>query len=229
MTFPEGKMKAVTFSYDDGIEQDKRLIEIFNKYRLKCTFNLNSGIQSGANCNVSNGVVIRRLNMAEIKRLYAGHEVAVHTLTHPHLEKLDMATIENEISVDKDNLERIFGNRVIGMAYPYGTYDQRVVDIIGKIGIKYARTVCSSGSFDMPTDFLRLKPTCHHSDEKLFDLAEEFIALKPDEPKLFYIWGHSFEFDLEDNWDLIEKFCSMISGKDDIFYGTNSQVLFQNV
>lgn len=38
-----GKKKAVTFSFDDGVTQDIRLIEIFNKYGLKGTFNLNSG------------------------------------------------------------------------------------------------------------------------------------------------------------------------------------------
>ena len=41
-----GKNKAVTFSYDDGIEQDKQLVDIFNTYGLKCTFNLNSGIMN---------------------------------------------------------------------------------------------------------------------------------------------------------------------------------------
>ena len=38
-----GKLKAVTFSYDDGMTQDIRLIELLNKYNLKCTFNINSG------------------------------------------------------------------------------------------------------------------------------------------------------------------------------------------
>ena len=36
-----GMKKALTFSYDDGVTQDIRLIEIFNKYNLKATFNLN--------------------------------------------------------------------------------------------------------------------------------------------------------------------------------------------
>ena len=35
-----GKMKAVTFSYDDGVTQDIRLIDLFNKYSLKATFNI---------------------------------------------------------------------------------------------------------------------------------------------------------------------------------------------
>ena len=36
------KKKAVTFSFDDGVTQDIRLIELLNKYGLKATFNLNS-------------------------------------------------------------------------------------------------------------------------------------------------------------------------------------------
>ena len=43
-----GKKKAVTFSYDDGVEQDRRLIALFNKYGMKATFNQNSGIQTRA-------------------------------------------------------------------------------------------------------------------------------------------------------------------------------------
>lgn len=41
-TWKEQKRKAVTFSYDDGVTQDIRLIEMLNRYNLKCTFNLNS-------------------------------------------------------------------------------------------------------------------------------------------------------------------------------------------
>ena len=37
-------MKYVTFSFDDGVTQDKRLIELLNKYGLKATFNLNSSL-----------------------------------------------------------------------------------------------------------------------------------------------------------------------------------------
>ena len=43
MRFPGGLAKALTFSYDDGVEQDIRLVEILDKYGMKGTFNLNSG------------------------------------------------------------------------------------------------------------------------------------------------------------------------------------------
>ena len=61
--------------------------------------------------------------------------------------------------------------------------------------------------------------------EEMFRLGEEFIKLKPDTPKVFYIWGHSYEFDALNDWDMFEDFLRLISGKEDIFYGTNSEVL----
>lgn len=76
---------------------------------------------------------------------------------------------------------------------------------------------------------MKLAATCHHNDDKLFELAEQFIKAEPqgDQQMLFYIWGHSYEFDVNNNWDRIEKLCSMLAGRDDIFYGTNSQCILQ--
>ena len=42
LRFPEGKSKAFTMSYDDGVVQDKRLIELMKANGIKGTFNLNS-------------------------------------------------------------------------------------------------------------------------------------------------------------------------------------------
>ena len=40
--YKDGKRYALTFSYDDGCAQDRRLVELFNKYEMKATFNFNS-------------------------------------------------------------------------------------------------------------------------------------------------------------------------------------------
>ena len=61
--------------------------------------------------------------------------------------------------------------------------------------------------------------------EKLFSLAEEFLAAHPTRDQIFYIWGHSYELDAADGWETLERFCKLISGKEDIFYGTNREVL----
>ena len=223
-----GKKKALTFSYDDGVCQDIRLVEIFNRYGMKCTFNLNSGIQTGANGRVrDDGVAIYRMNVAGLPELYKGHEIAVHALSHASLTHHDDDTVRNELTEDMANLERIFGYKMMGMAYPNGTFDDRVVSLVAKTGLKYARTTISSHSFNVPTDLLRLPATCHHKDDRLMDLAREFLEADDDTPRLFYVWGHSYEFDINQNWEVIEEFCRLMSGHDDIFYGTNTEVLLQ--
>lgn len=219
-------MKYVTFSYDDGVTQDKRLVEIFNKYGMKCTFNLNSGIMSEDSCWENKGVHIRRMTAEEIGNLYDGHEIACHFLTHPFPFELDDKTLDYEIGMDIENLSKMFGCEIVGCAYPYGQYDDRVVAALQKHGIKYARTCGTTSNFAPQTDLLRFMSTCHHKDEKLFELAERFIAEKSDdEKKVFYIWGHSYEFDVDNNWDRIERLCKMLSEHEDIIPVTNSQVL----
>ncbi|GHU24329.1 polysaccharide deacetylase [Spirochaetia bacterium] len=221
--FPNGKMKALTISYDDGVEQDRKLVEILNRYHIKATFNLNSGIQSGANKWEREGCTICRMNIDGLPELYAGHEIAVHTLTHPRLETLDEATIINEIAEDKRNLERIFGKSVIGMAYPFGTFNNTVKRAVRNCGLRYARGVVSTHSFLLGGDLIEFQPTLHHNDTRLMELAEIFVKSKPDTPQLFYLWGHSYEFDINNNWNIIEDFCRLVSGRDDIFYGTNAE------
>jgi peptidoglycan/xylan/chitin deacetylase (PgdA/CDA1 family) len=223
--FPNNKMKALTLSYDDGVEQDRRLVEILNRYGIKATFNLNSGLQSGASQWTRGDVVIRRMNIAGIPELYRGHEIAVHSLTHPHLENLDKETVANELEQDKINLERIFGTEIYGMAYPFGTFNDTVVEVVRNCNLRYARGVKSTYSFDIPQDLLAYQPTIHHNDKSLMELAETFIKLKPSKPSVFYLWGHSYEFEVDNNWQVIEDFCRLVSGRDDIYYATNSQAL----
>jgi peptidoglycan/xylan/chitin deacetylase (PgdA/CDA1 family) len=225
--FPQGKMKALTLSYDDGVEQDRKLVEILNRYGIKAAFNLNSGIQSGSSKWESNGITIRRMNVESLPELYRGHEIAVHSLTHPRLEELDEKTVVNELTQDKINLERIFGAKIYGMAYPFGTYNDEVKKIAARCGILYARGVDSTFSFDIPKDLLAYQPTAQHTDSGLMELAETFIKLKPNNPQVFYLWGHSYEFDINNNWQLIDDFCKLMSNKDDIYYATNAQALLE--
>ncbi len=227
----DGKMKAITFSYDDCTVQDVRLVELFNKYGVKATFNVNSELFSQKNELILEGVRVchDKLDVNDIKKLYEGHEVAVHTLTHPCLQQIkDDDEIVRQIEEDRKNLENIVGYKIVGMAYPCnGNNVDRVADIIkNRTAIKYARTTTSTFNFDLQHDLLQFNPTVHHHDyDNLFKLGEEFVNLKCDTPKLFYIWGHSFEFDIHNDWERFEDFLRLISGRDDVFYGTNSDVL----
>ena len=229
-----GKMKAVTFSYDDGVTQDKRLIEILNKYGLKATFNLNSGLLGKSNTLVRGGVTVNhnKIDPKDVKAVYSGHEVAAHTLTHPSLPNSTDSEVIRQVEEDRLNLSELVGYEVVGMAYPGGgvNNNERVAELIRKnTGIKYARTITSTYTYDPQTNLYRFNPTVYHvmenRKERLMELAEEFVNLTPEAPKIFYVWGHSYEFDIADTWDYFEEFCKMISGRDDIYYGTNKEVL----
>lgn len=226
-----GKNKAVTFSYDDGVTQDKRLIEMFDKYGLKCTFNLNSELLGldGALEREGERVDHIKVKPAEVKTIYAGHEVAVHTLTHPSLCNCSAQEIYRQVEEDRVKLGELTGYEVVGMAYPNGTNyigDTAPEIIREKTGVKYARTTTSTYNFDLQDDLILFHPTVYHQEwDALFSLGRKFLALETAKPQLFYIWGHAYEFDIHDTWDRMEKFCKMISGRDDIFYGTNKEVL----
>ena len=221
--------KALTFSYDDGIEQDRKLVEIFNKYGMKATFNLNTGIQTSESNFEIEGVYINRMKQEGLEELYRGHEIATHGLTHAAPTGMTKEQLDKEFLTDMSNIERIYGTYPVGMAYAYGCVDDEVVKYLKSIGIKYGRTVEASHSFEIPKEPLKLKATCHHDDDMLFELAEKFLKAEPkeNEQMLFYVWGHSYEFDVNNNWDRIEEFCKMMSGKADIFYGTNRECLVQ--
>lgn len=220
-----GKNKAVTFSYDDGIGQDKRFVEILNRYGLKGTFNLNSGIMGKNGSFMIGEIPVNRLTADAIPELYRGHEIAVHTLTHPNLLELDDEAVRREIAEDKANLERIFGTKICGMAYPYGTFDERIIRIARECGIEFSRTVMDAPDFAPQENLMELRATCHHKNPRLFELLDEFLAYEGEEPAIFCLWGHSYEFDVDGNWELIEEFCRRVSGRDEIFYGTNSEIL----
>ena len=158
----------------------------------------------------------------------SGNEVAVHGCVHYSLPDVPDASATADIVNDRIALEEMFGTIVTGMAYAMGTFSDKAVEILKNCGIEYARTAQSTGTFDIPTDWLRLPATCHHKNPRLMKLGEEFLDMQLRDgahaPKLFYLWGHSYEFDDNDNWNVIEDFCEYIGGKDDVWYATNIEI-----
>lgn len=225
MLFKDGKSKALTFSYDDGPKEDRALVALFNKYNLKGTFNLNSQFLIDRATNPNDNAV----DYTEVESLYEGHEVAVHGLTHPFLERLPVDVMMHEILKDRENLEKFSGKIVRGMAYPFGTYNDNVVRVAQDAGIRYSRTCEAHHGFGIRRDWLRMPSTCHHAEEVLFELADKFVNETPftrwaTEGWLFYVWGHSYEFRTEQDWDRMEKFCQEVSNKDDVWYATNLEI-----
>ena len=144
-----GKKKALTFSFDDGVAQDLRVIEILDKYSLKATFNLNSARLGRKGTLERNGRVVdfSMISCDSVKSAYKSHEVAAHTLTHMMLPSLDDSNVIWQVEEDRRRLSELVGYEVLGMAYPCGgkNNDERVAKIIKEnTGIRFARTISSA-------------------------------------------------------------------------------------
>ena len=209
MCFPGGVKKAFTVSYDDAVEQDGQLIRLMEQYKIRGTFNISTGWLVEEGTVFAEGEVHRRLTVSQCKKVYDSPvcEVSTHGFSHPFLTTLEPEMIMDQIVSDREMLEQMFGCVVMGHAY------------------HYARTVQSTGKFDLPADWLELNPTCHHDDKNLKNLTEEFLKLAPDVyPQMFYVWGHTFEFERNNNWYVIRELFQNISGKKDIWYATNGEI-----
>lgn len=214
--FPQGKHKVLTLSYDDGKDEDRRLVALFNQYGIKGTFHINSGIK---------GDPRRNIKPEEYRELYKGHEVACHTYTHPTIERCPMEQVVQQVLEDRKALEEIMGYPVRGLSYPNGSYNSDIEAVLPHLGIQYSRVVGSSESFALPRNLYEWQATCHHNN-KLQQLAEQFVELnKKQYLYMMYVWGHSYEFTNNDNWEVIENFCKLVSNKEDIWYATNIQIV----
>lgn len=214
--FPDGLPKALTMSYDDGVIDDRRLVDIFNRNGIKGSFHLNASALG----------MPGRIAPEEVASLYAGHEVSCHSFTHPFLERCPNQAVLNEVLEDRKRLEELVGYPVRGMSYPMGTYSTEVKKILHAAGIVCSRTTQSSQRYGLPDNWLEWAPTCHHRDN-ILEKAEFFKESKYSF-SLFYVWGHSYEFDRvnspENNWGIMEEFCSQMAGLPDVWYAANIEI-----
>lgn len=213
--FPEGKYKAVTFSFDDGQIFDRKLVEMFNRYGLKGTFNLNSG-RMGTGPYVS---------ATEIKSLYHGHEIASHSVSHPFLTDLSTGDLIKEILKDRETLENLCETTVTGFAYPFGMFNQQIASVLESLGIEYARTVTNSTFFTAPADFMEWNPGMHYRQAFSNKQIDRFLLSDPDrDPQILYIWGHSYELEQNHEWLAMEELCKKVSAHSNIWYCTNREL-----
>ncbi len=223
MRLKDGKAKAFTLSYDDGVVQDIRLVKMMDKYGIKGTFNINSGKYLPEETERER--YYGRMKRSEALQLFqnSGHEVAIHGYTHADLPLRSGQDILQEIQEDRLAAERDYGSLIRGMAYAYGAYNEDTLSALKLCGICYSRTTASTGKFRFPENWLTWHPTCHHNNPKLMELADAFIRSQG-QTRLFYVWGHSYEFDNDDNWELIEALLEKIGGREDIWYATNIEI-----
>jgi peptidoglycan/xylan/chitin deacetylase (PgdA/CDA1 family) len=211
--YSEGRRKALTMSYDDGRVEDRRLVEIFNRHGIKGTFHLCSGLLG------NDGFIAAD----EVAELYKGHEVSCHGFVHKYLTRIGREEVIREMWEDRQELEKLTGYPVRGMSYACGDYNRETVEILRTLGFVYGRTTQSDEKYNLPDDFMTWAPFCHHNQPDLLDKLEQFKQNKAP-LSIFYIWGHSFEFERNNNWELIENFCPAAAGDESTWYATNIEI-----
>ncbi len=230
--FPGGRAKAVTFSYDDGSKSDVKLVETVDKYGIKCTFNL-VGDSVAAEKGITKAFIKERM-------IGGGHEIAVHGYYHRGQDVLRPIEGIRDVLDCRLALESEFGMIIRGMAYPDrcpnrfkipDTY-ARIRTYLEELDIAYARTVGDDNDrFELPEDFLDWFPTAHHDNPKVMEYIEKFVSMDMSKlyiaqrsAKLFFLWGHSAEFERNGNWEHLEAICQKLSGHGDVWYATNMEI-----
>lgn len=228
LRFPGGKFKAATMTFDDGTVHDRRMAEVLDRHGIKCTFNIGS-VNLGTEGHLSAEEVRRYL-------LDAGHEVAAHGAHHRALGMLRPAEGVREVLEDRLALENAFGCLVRGMAYPdttrfgVGCDYETARGYLQALDIDYCRTAGGVDfDFELPDDWYAWMPNVKHEDPKALDCIRAFLALREEEiyiacrtPRLFTMWGHSYEF--VGRWELLDAICDALGGHDDVWYATCGEI-----
>ena len=217
--YPNGNHKALIMSYDDGLDDDIALAQLFDRYGIIGTFNLNSGLLDTRaiwNEGKPNEILQTYLSKDTLVHVFKNHEIAVHGTYHKALVGLSDKEILEEINVDVENLTILSDRKISSMAYAFGSTNDHVAEVIGTTPLTNARTVKSSYNFDLPENYYLWSPTCH--DSEALEYLEAYIYLDSPSLSLFYVWGHSWELrDTLRNQNIL-KFCNKIGDRDDIWY-----------
>ena len=223
--YPGGKTKAFNISYDDGVVQDIRFVELLNRYGLKGTFNLNYGLMhSGFTWQHECGMTIRRLREEEICAIYEGHEIASHSYSHPYFDDMAKTDILKELGSDKFFLERLTGREVAGYATPFYYYSNLMAECVRQCGFEYARISEESNDYSIPSDFYRWRGSKFHWDADLEDFVQGFLETDQ-ELALCQLVGHSYDLDVMGLWDRMERICHAVGCAPDVWPASHIEIV----
>lgn len=232
--------KHFAWSFDDGLEQDKKIIDILRQYHMGATFHLNSGLFG----DKTDEGIIGNLGMKEIPadifydkkhilpyvphfripedevtQVYEGFEISSHTKSHANLTKCATEELHSEIAEDVSALSALFGTEIHGLAYPYGMSSAATYQAVKDSGLTYARILKTDKSFRFPADPLRLPMTCWHIAKNTFQTLDDFFKAESDSALFFLMFAHGYEFDFgtrESSWYKFEKICESVASHNEI-------------
>lgn len=213
-----------TSSWDDGHPLDLRLAELLQRHAFPGTFYLPMRNASG----------LPVLSAPDMRRLAEMAEVGSHTRDHCYLPTVDDAQARAQIDEGKAELEQALGQRVTGFCYPGGQFTAAHRRMVAAAGFRYARTTVNfcrdagSDPFLVPTT-LQLYPHTRSvylrnwvrrgrwrergglartalSNVELLPRLRAALARVVRTGGVFHLWGHSWEFDANSGWRVLDEF-----------------------
>ena len=201
-------MKIVSLSFDDGTIYDLKFIELLNKYNLKATLNLNSGLDNFV--WYFGDSPIERLKLSEVVDKYNGHEVCSHSLTHPYFSSLNKDEVIRQVKEDCNNLSKIFNRDINAFAFPFHDQTEEHIKILkDNLNLNYIRYSYFEESY-IPKDRYHIPLNALYNDNDLYEKLEKFKNNNLDN-SLFVIAGHSYEFQVRNEWERIEELLKYLS------------------
>lgn len=222
----------ITTSWDDGTISDLKLAELLDKHGIEGTF------------YISRSSTHNLLQQEDIAAIDKKFEIGAHTMNHPDLTRVSSSQVGKEIKGSKTYLEDLLGHPISMFCYPYGKYNDDLREMVKSHGFSGART-CEPGGLSLPRDPYRWHITLFASNDSplmalkiywkfrlwkisglldwesraklLFDLALE-------KGGVYHIYGHSEEFERNNNWDMLERVLDYISKREGTQYLTNGRI-----
>lgn len=212
----------ITTSWDDGHPLDLKLKNILKRYNIPATFYI--PIRNRERDNMS---------FFQIKNIAREFDVGAHTYNHINLTTIPLELAKKEIIEGKMELENIIDREITMFCYPKGAYNNKIIEVVKKVGFNGARTthifsmriknIYKLGS----TITAKNLPIKHYINELIkngnyklflyltkhlnkFSLNWDQIARRTLEyvnkwGGVWHLRGHSWEIELEDDWGKLEE------------------------
>lgn len=182
--FEKGKHlpdKPIVITFDDGYKDNYRFAyPIMKKYGYTGTiFVVSKAIGNTNFFDVEKKLQPENkiMDWHEIRELAeAGFTIGAHTVDHPHLAEVPPEVARHQIEESKRALEHGLKKPVEFFAYPYGSYNDTVADLVKQAGYRAAVTteLGLAKADSNPFKLRRIRVTGHYSNEKFIEELHKY-------------------------------------------------------
>ncbi len=141
--------KPFILTFDDGyLDNHLNMLPLARKYGYTGVLFLLGDFTADRNFwDSGEDAEANRIMTTEQKKDFVeqGWEIGAHTLTHPHLTQLSDEEVLHEVRESKSRLEDGLQTKIVSFAYPFGTYDDRIKEVIKQAGFDFGIATDSGG------------------------------------------------------------------------------------